>query len=505
MKNLTKKIGIALIIMIIAVLLGFGATKVNAATFIDVPSSAWYKDEVDYVAKHGIMNGTGSGKFSPDKPVTRAMLVTIIWRLEKGPIVTNKASFNDVNQDAYYAKAVNWAVREKIVNGVTQTRFAPNDSITREQAAAIIGRYLRKYFSNSNTNVTKFRDDSKIIEYAKSDVYFLRALGIMQGDKNNYFNPKNGLKRSELAYLAYNIAEMLNKKLNYNVITATVTANGGLNVRTQTNSGSTKINTLSKGDKVDILIDEHGWAKLRYDAGYVYSMYLAYGDEKSDKEVYNKVGIVNVQSDPLMLRQTPSLNGNIIMSLEKGRIVKAGESVGDWTPVKVGRIYGYVWKSYLKIIGTTDTAGWKKISTVTTYNTGTSEESKFNATLATKILTGITISSGNRFSWCTTMGPCSKEKGFLESTTFVSGESVKAFGGGVCQVSTTINMAIKKLGIATNAEQHSKTVPYADRKDEATVYYNSVDFSFKNTMSKDLKLIVTAENGICTCEVWQKY
>lgn len=505
MKNLTKKIGIALILIIIAVLLGFRTTKVNAATFTDIPSSAWYKDEVEYVAKHGLMNGTGSGKFSPDKTVTRAMLVTIVWRLEKGPIVTNKASFNDINQNEYYGKAVNWAAGEGIVTGVTKTKFAPNDPVTREQAATIIGRYLKKYFPDLDINATKFKDDGAIMSYAKEHVYFLRTLGIMQGDEKNYFNPKNGLKRSELACLAYNIAEMLNKKLNYNVITATVTANSGVNVREKTNTNSKIIKGISKGDKVDILIDEHGWAKLRYDSGYIYSMNLSYGDESADAKFYNNVGIVDVQSDSLILRQKPSLNANILMYLEKGRIVKAGEPQGDWVPVKVGRIYGYVWASYLKINGTTDTTGWQRISTVTTYNTGTSDESKFNADLASKILTGITISSGNTFSWCTTMGECSREKGFLESTTFVDNESVKSYGGGICQVSTTINMAIKKLQIATNAEQHSKRVAYATEKDEATVYYNTVDFSFTNTKSKDLKLIVTAENGVCTCEVWQKY
>ena len=95
MKNLTKKLCITIIL--VAAIICLGMTKVNAATkFSDVKTNAWYNEAVNYVSEHGLMNGTGNGKFSPDGQVTRGMFVTVLWRIERAPISTKEISFKDV-------------------------------------------------------------------------------------------------------------------------------------------------------------------------------------------------------------------------------------------------------------------------------------------------------------------------------------------------------------------------------------------------------------------------
>lgn len=146
---------------------------------------------------------------------------------------------------------------------------------------------------------------------------------------------------------------------------------------------------------------------------------------------------------------------------------------------------------------------WVLVSTGKTTSYTSSANSRYNASLACSRLTGIVISPNATFSWLKTMGSCSKEKGFKESTVFENGKRVKGYGGGVCQVSTTINIAAKNAGLKTNARKHSLPVSYAEREDEATVAYPSVDFSFKNTLKAPLKLVLTASNGTCTCKVYK--
>ena len=88
------------------------------------------------------MNGTTASTFAPNEPLTRAMLVAILYRAEGEPAVNKSIPFSDVDANAYYASAVIWAQRNGIVNGVTENAFATDDNVTREQIAAILQRFL---------------------------------------------------------------------------------------------------------------------------------------------------------------------------------------------------------------------------------------------------------------------------------------------------------------------------------------------------------------------------
>ena len=100
------------------------------------------------------------------------------------------------------------------------------------------------------------------------------------------------------------------------------------------------------------------------------------------------------------------------------------------------------------------------------------------------------------------MGNCSLNKGFSIATVYNNGQVSEGAGGGVCQVSTTTNMAIKKLDIPTNARQHSLPVSYAARKDEASVSYPNVDFSFTNTLDTPILVELVSKHGTVVCNVY---
>ena len=110
--------------------------------FADVAEGAWYYDDVAYAYAAGLMDGVSATEFNPNGTMTRAMLVTILWRLEGEPVVNYLMPFADVAEGAWYAEAVRWAASEGVVEGVSDTAFAPDDTVTREQLAAILARFM---------------------------------------------------------------------------------------------------------------------------------------------------------------------------------------------------------------------------------------------------------------------------------------------------------------------------------------------------------------------------
>ena len=112
----------------------------SAASFTDVPASAYYAKAVAWVVEEGITNGVGENKFDPNAPCTRAQCVAFLYRAAGSPKVGNTADFEDVAENAYYAKAVAWAQKNDITDGVSTTRFAPNHDCTRAQIVTFLYR-----------------------------------------------------------------------------------------------------------------------------------------------------------------------------------------------------------------------------------------------------------------------------------------------------------------------------------------------------------------------------
>lgn len=153
--------------------------------FRDVRPEDWFYADVRYVYEAGLMNGTAEGLFSPDLFTSRAMIVTVLWRLSGSPVVNYYMPFADVDQAAWYAEAVRWAASCGIVAGYDNGNFGPNDPITREQLAAILYRcatYRQEDTSiGADTNILSFTDAASVSEYAVPALQWACGAGILQG------------------------------------------------------------------------------------------------------------------------------------------------------------------------------------------------------------------------------------------------------------------------------------------------------------------------------------
>ena len=174
-----------------------------ANPFDDVKQGDWFYDYVKYAEKNKLMNGTSKTTFEPNSMLSRAMLVTILWRADNSPYVNYAMKFNDVGESEYYTEAVRWAASEKIVEGVTETEFAPNDNITREQIAVIMHRYAKyKNYDVSvgeNTNILSYDDFADISEYAIEAMQYAAGTGLIKGRSASTLNPKDNATRAETA------------------------------------------------------------------------------------------------------------------------------------------------------------------------------------------------------------------------------------------------------------------------------------------------------------------
>lgn len=180
-----------------------GAHCVSAA-FTDLNVNAWYHPYTDYVIDNSLMVGMGSGAFAPNGTVTRAMLVTSLYRMAGAPDVSGETTFTDVPAGKWYTNAVAWARSAGIAKGVTETAFAPNASITREQAAVFLYRYVTLYLKQEpakGANLSVYKDADKISNYAKEAVAWATAEGLFQGFENGTMQPKGTLARVQMAKL----------------------------------------------------------------------------------------------------------------------------------------------------------------------------------------------------------------------------------------------------------------------------------------------------------------
>ncbi len=172
-----------------------------ANLFTDVKSDDWFEKGVGYAYTNGLTTGTSETEFSPDETLTRAMLVTLLWRAENKPGVIKSPGFTDLEEGAYYLNAVKWAALHGIVNGTSEKAFSPNENVTREQIAAIMHRYAQyKGYDVSvgeNTNILSYDDFDSISEYAISAIQYATGSGLINGKTESTINPKDNATRAE--------------------------------------------------------------------------------------------------------------------------------------------------------------------------------------------------------------------------------------------------------------------------------------------------------------------
>ncbi len=169
--------------------------------FTDVSADDWYAQAVQYVYENGLMDGIENNQFAPEHTTTRAQLVTILYRLEGQPAVTGESGFTDVEADTWYTDAVVWAAANGIVNGVSDTRFAPGDEITRQQMAAILYRYAeaKGYDVTDSADLSGHPDAETIQAYAQIPMAWACAQGLLQGFEDDTLRPAGNATRAQIA------------------------------------------------------------------------------------------------------------------------------------------------------------------------------------------------------------------------------------------------------------------------------------------------------------------
>ena len=179
--------------------------------FSDVNSGAWYSDAVIYAVGCGLMRGVSDTEFAPEDNVTRAMFVTILYRL-KGSPTAGSAAFSDVATGEWYSDAVAWASENGIVSGVSETEFAPDENITREQLAAMMLRYAAAegldVSVGESTNILSYADFAAISEYAVSAIQYAVGSGLINGRSETTLAPQDNATRAETAAIMMRFAKM---------------------------------------------------------------------------------------------------------------------------------------------------------------------------------------------------------------------------------------------------------------------------------------------------------
>lgn len=245
--KLTRSILSLILALVLVFSLGAGvfAADYPESGFVDVPRSEWFAEAVDYAKAEGLMNGVGDNRFDPHGAVTRAMVVTVLYRAASEPDVTGvESKFSDVTDPkAWFYNAVLWGAEKGIVNGMGNGTFAPNAPITREQMATMIIRYalvtadegsslmaelaqrdpdgavaLQMLMNGIDPKLAEgfpavadfkgFQDAASISPYARWNVLFCRLTGIMKGDEAGTFRPQATLSRAECAQTFLNVSDL---------------------------------------------------------------------------------------------------------------------------------------------------------------------------------------------------------------------------------------------------------------------------------------------------------
>ena len=171
----------------------FAPEKTAADYFADVPANSYYADAVLWAAKNGITGGIGNGLFGPNQPCTRAQIVTFLWRAAGSPEPKTMSSFADVSMDAYYAKAVAWAVENGITTGTGDGKFSPDATCTRAQSVTFLFRAIGKLVDSK----AEFSDVLTDSYYANAVAWAVEN-GVTNGIGDGLFGPNNSCTRAQI-------------------------------------------------------------------------------------------------------------------------------------------------------------------------------------------------------------------------------------------------------------------------------------------------------------------
>ena len=185
--------------------------KYTSVPFNDVSYGDWYYNAVQFVYSRGIMDGVDYYKFAPNGTITRGMILTMLWRMAGEPFEMPVTSFTDVEIGRYYTTAVAWACRNGIADGMGETKFGPNDAITREELVTLMYRYAQ-YFGHSciGTSIEGFVDAGSVSAYAYNAMCWAYKAGVVTGTTGSRLNPQGTASRAEAAQMIMSFYSFLN-------------------------------------------------------------------------------------------------------------------------------------------------------------------------------------------------------------------------------------------------------------------------------------------------------
>lgn len=173
--------------------------------YTDLNMGEWYHDGIHYCLDEGLMDGVDAGMFAPNATTSRAMIVTILWRLQGSPEVEATETFTDVSPDAWYAKAIAWAVAEGVADGYGEGLFGPNDAITREQLAAMLWRYAAS--PETGGDLSAFADGDDTSDWAQQAMSWAVAQGLITGVDSDRLAPRGQATRAQTATILMRFAQ----------------------------------------------------------------------------------------------------------------------------------------------------------------------------------------------------------------------------------------------------------------------------------------------------------
>ena len=159
--------------------------------------------------RNGLMDGVGGNRFAPNSETTRAQLVTILYRLEGEPAVSGDLPFTDVEAGIWYTDAILWAAQNNIVNGVSDTEFAPGDDLTRQQLVTILYRYAEAKGCDvsASADLSGYPDAGQVQDYAQPAMAWAVAENIIQGMEDGTLKPAGNASRAQIATILMRFCE----------------------------------------------------------------------------------------------------------------------------------------------------------------------------------------------------------------------------------------------------------------------------------------------------------
>ena len=177
--------------------------------FIDVDEDDWYYDAIKYVFENDLMSGTSDITFEPMINTSRAMIATILWRLEGSPEVNYILTYEDVALNTWYTEAVRWATSEQIMRGYSDTEFGPDDPVTRQELATILFRYAdyKGYDTTARADLSRYEDVNEVAEWALEAMQWVNAEGLITGTTATMLSPTSNASRAEVAVILMRFCE----------------------------------------------------------------------------------------------------------------------------------------------------------------------------------------------------------------------------------------------------------------------------------------------------------